>query len=118
MGILWATSICSHVDSSCFSCSPGLPSPPGQVTDMQGSVFTQDHTLLVRKLGDPALTERGAGGAPCCRHSPGIVAQQQGRPISDTRFRDATAAAQAAAAGWPADNVHVSCWQCWGGRAG
>lgn len=78
-----------------------------QVTDMRGSIFTHDHTLLVRKHGDPALEGQHSAGAPCCRHTPGIVAQQLGRPVSDTRFRDATAAAQAAAAGWPADNVQV-----------
>lgn len=74
---------------------------------MRGSIHTHDNSLLVRKLGDPALEGQGAAGAPCCRHSPGVVAQQLGRPISDTRFRDATAVAQAAAAGWPADNVQA-----------
>lgn len=76
---------------------------------MRGSILTHDHILLVRKLGDPALEGQHSAGAPCCRHTPGIVAQQLGRPVSDTRFRDATAAAQAAAAGWPADNVEVRC---------
>lgn len=71
---------------------------------MRGRVTTHDHALLVRKRGDPALVAPGAAGAaPCCRHTPGAVAQQLGRPISDTDFRSTTSAAQAAALGWPAD---------------
>ena len=61
---------------------------------------TADHPLLVRKRGDPG----GALGAPCCRHTAGVVAQQIGRPISDSEFRSATSARQAQQAlGWSAD---------------
>ena len=67
---------------------------------MRGQVTTLDHSVLIRKSGDPGAD---AGGAPCCRHSPGVVAAQLGRPISDTQYRSSTAAAQAAALGWPAD---------------
>lgn len=95
------------VDPPASSPTPSGSPSLAQVTDMRGSIFTHDHTLLVRKHGDPALEGQHSAGAPCCRHTPGIVAQQMGRPVSDTRFRDATAAAQAAAAGWPADNVQV-----------
>lgn len=74
---------------------------------MRGHVVTHDHALLVRKLGDPALTDPAATGAPCCRHTPGVVAQQLGRPISDTHFRSGTASQQAAALGWSQDYMQA-----------
>lgn len=72
-----------------------------QVTSMQGHTATHDHALLVRKQGD------SKGAAPCCRHSAVPVAQQLGRPISDTVYRDGTAAQQAAALGWSDDYWQV-----------
>lgn len=70
---------------------------------MRGRITTHDHALLVRKHGDPALAAPSAAGAPCCRHTPGAVAQQLGRPLSDSDYRSAAAARQAEALGWSQD---------------
>ena len=102
-------------------CPPTLPDPScpparhPQVTGGGGRVATQDHALLVRKRGDPALAlassptsasssaSSASAGAPCCRHTPGLVAHQLGRPGRDDEYRAPAAARQAAGAlGWPA----------------
>ena len=69
---------------------------------MRGRVAVHEHALLVRKRGDPALAGL-PGGAPCCTLTPGIIAQQLGRPTHTQEWASAAAARGAAALGWPAD---------------
>lgn len=89
---------------------------------MRGDVTTHDYAVLVRKRGDPALqsssSNSSAAGAACCRHTPGVVAQQLGRPISDSDYRSGRAAQQAAALGWSEDYMQARlgehCGREWG----
>lgn len=67
-----------------------------QASDMAGGHAARDFPLLVRKRGD------AAGRAPCCRSSGLVLAQQLGRPISQSDFRPAWLNASAAAVGWAA----------------
>lgn len=75
---------------------------PRQATSGCGWVATLDHTLLVRKAGDPGSASP-AEAAPCCRASPGVVAMQLGRPISNVDYRSKMAQRQASALGWSDD---------------
>ena len=72
-----------------------------EASDGSGAIQAMDHVVLVRKQNDTA------GAAPCCRHSPGIVAQQLGRPTHQTVYRDASVYTYAQTLGWTKDYVEV-----------
>lgn len=72
-----------------------------EASDGGGAVVAWDHALLVRKVGDVN------GSAPCCRLAPGAVAQQLGRPLHDTVFRDESVYRHAVTLGWSREYMDV-----------
>ena len=78
---------------------PGRWLVRAQASDGRGAVATRDHSVLVRKVGD---TQRRA---PCCRHTPHIVAGALGRPLDHTVFRAPSVYAAAERLGWSREYV-------------